>query len=401
MILIVSFNARAIAQIAKFLGLEIAVVDFWGDKDLFALTDKVYTVFKPEFKTYHAFPDQTQNEELLVDLALDVLSTEEVEGILIGSGLDDRPDLWEKLGSKAPVLGNTPQCVKSVRDIIEVHKKLHPENIMVPKTIMPPNISNLKNKGIEIAFPIVIKPKKSIGGVGIKMFKKEPEFINFFERTPENFKNYYIQEYIKGENISTTIVGDGTYYKVLSINEQLIGMEKYGTKLPFKYCGNIIPFICSPEVARDIKKVSIYIAKMFQLVGVFGIDFVLQENIPYFMEINPRFPGQIDILFKHTLINPVKFHLDAVRGKLPDNVLTFPYLKQPKFIMKVILFAKQPFTTPIFENTLGKADIPPPNINLKPEDPICTLNNYGKTRKIVMNRVDWTAVQVYSECYGR
>ena len=68
--------------------------------------------------------------------------------------------------------------------------------------------------------------------------------------------------------------------------------------------------------------------------------------------------------------------------------------------MKTIIFAKESFTTPVFENISSIADIPPPNINLNPEDPICTIYTHGKTRKKAMNRMDWAAVAIYSYCHS-
>ena len=391
MILIVAFNARPIAQLAKNLGLEVAIVDFWGDQDTFLLSDKLSTVFKPEFKSYAAFPDQNRNEELLVELALTVISEESIDSILIGSGLDDRPDLWKRLNSAARILGNSPECIKNARNLIEVHKNLQKNNISFPQTHLLSEISETTDNLKAMKFPCVIKPIKTLGGLGIQLIRNRSEFGEFFKKYSDSLNKFFIQEFIEGENISTTIVGDKTHYKVLSINKQLIGLQELGTKLHFKYCGNIIPYICPSETAKIIETSSITISKMFKLSGVFGIDFVLKGNTPYFMEINPRFPGTIELLYLLTNLNAVELHLNSVNNLLPVELV-----KPHGYAMKCILFAKKRFITPHLEIISHLSDIPPPGISLNEEDPIGTLllcdENLNKLQKKMYSLVN----QVYN-----
>ncbi|MHA1264556.1 MAG: ATP-grasp domain-containing protein [Candidatus Helarchaeota archaeon] len=383
MILIVSFNARPIAELAKLNGLEVAIVDFWGDRDLSTFSNKVFTIFKPELKSYGVFPNQQENEEHLVDLAIEVISENNIDSVIIGSGLDDRPDLWEKLGSRVPILGSSPACIKSVRDLFTVQKLLQQKRIRFPKTVIPAKTENLRDLAEEIGFPLVVKPKKSMGGVGIQLFRDPEELMKFFDSSSTRCENYYIQEYINGINISTTMIGNGDEFQVLSINEQLIGIPQCGTKMPFKYCGNIVPFKCSSDITSVITKAAREISKCFPLKGIFGIDFVLKEGRPYFMELNPRFPGSLELLPLISQINPMKLHLRVLKGYIPKR------MDEMKGIaMKCILFAKEPFITVQFKESPYIRDIPYPNIALKPEDPICTLIMKDKSRGPLQKRMN-------------
>ncbi len=392
MILIVSFNARIIASLAKKLGLEFAVVDFWGDQDLFPLSERVYTIFKSEFKSYAEFPSPEENEDKLAQLALDVISNEGIEGILIGSGLDNRPDLWAKLGEAAPILGNDPAYVQRARDLLYVHLILASYKIKFPFTIWSNRISDILNFAKRIQFPVVIKPKKTLGGVGILLIKNEWELKEFCEENSAKLRNYFFQQYIEGKDISTTMVGDGKRYRMLSINEQLIGLESSGTNSVFKYCGNILPFICDSKVARKIQEDSIMISKALRLSGVFGIDFVLQGDIPYFMEINPRFPGTVELLEMASKLNAVEMHLNAIRGEIPTTTVNFG-----GFAMKQVLFAKKKLVVPDLLNIKGVCDIPPPKILLRKEDPICTLQFFNKNREILINKMESSINQIYKK----
>ena len=390
MILIVAFNARPIAYLARKMGLEVAIVDFWGDQDTFSLSDKLYTVFKPKFKSYAAFPDQRQNEELLVELALKVISEENIDSILIGSGLDDRPDLWSRLDSTVRVLGNSPECIKKVRNLMEVHKNLQKHSIPCPQTHLFSEIVHNADYLKSIKFPFVVKPIKTLGGLGIQFIRNRSEFAEFSKNYSSSLNNFFIQEYIKGENISATIVGNKHSYKVLSINQQLIGLHELGTNLNFKYCGNIIPYVCSSETARIIENTCIQICKLFKLSGVLGIDFVLAEKTPYFMEINPRFPGTIELLYLLSNLNAVELHLNSVNNIIPTELG-----KPDGYAMKCILFAKKRLMTPHLEALSYLSDIPAPGIILNKEDPIGTLLVYDKDLIKLKKRMQSLINQVY------
>ncbi|MFX1293427.1 MAG: ATP-grasp domain-containing protein [Promethearchaeota archaeon] len=394
MILIISFNARAIAHLAKKMDLEIAVVDFWCDQDLFPLTDKVFTVFKPSFKSYAVFPNPRENEEKLVELALEIISKEDIESVLIGSGLDDRPELWEKINTKAPILGNKPSVVKEVRDMMVIHEKLKRANIKFPLTFQLSDISNMKDLTMQIDYPLVIKPIMTLGGMGIYLIQNKSELIEFYNENSDNLDKYYIQEYIRGINISTTMVGDKNNFKLLSINEQLIGLKSSKTNEPFKYCGNIIPFDCSSKIAQKIKDISLKIARMFKLIGVFGIDFVLQNSEPVFMEINPRFPGTIELLEIVSQLNIVKIHLDAIQKIIPQKIEPFQ-----GYAMKQVLFASKSARTPELGHVPHLYDIPFPNILLNPEDPICTIQLFDTSRKNLLQKMDLFINQIYLKMY--
>jgi carbamoyl-phosphate synthase large subunit len=390
MILIVSFNARPIANLANKLGLDIAIVDFWGDQDLFPLSEKVFTVFKPENKSYEAFPNPRKNEEKLTELALDIISKEDIESVLIGSGLDDRPDLWRRINTAAPILGNTAKCLELVRDLLLVQFKLAQERIKFPLTLWATHFSPIKDFADKIGFPIVIKPKKTLGGVGIQLANNLSELGDFCNIHSDNLRSYYFQAYIQGRNISSTLVGDKNKFKVLSINEQLIGLKGSGTKLPFKYCGNIVPFDCAPEVAQKIENISIKVAKMFKLRGVFGIDFVLENSEPVFMEINPRFPGTIELLEMVSELNAVRLHLDAIEGKIPGELEEFK-----GYAMKQVLFARNSVTTPDFRAIPDIFDISPQNILLNPEDPICTIQIFDTFLERLLQKMTSKVSQIY------
>jgi predicted ATP-grasp superfamily ATP-dependent carboligase len=387
MLLIVSFNARPLAQFAKELGLEVAIVDFWGDQDLFPLSNKIQTVFKPEFKSYKRFPDQNKNEELLVELALQVFFTEKIDSIIIGSGLDDRPDLWARLSSMAPILGNSPDCIKQVRDLMRVHKKLKENGIQFPQTYP---LSEWKAYQSVIKFPFVIKPIKTLGGLGIRLIQDQNEFGDFLNQYADSLDNFFIQEYIKGEDISTTVIGNKTDYQILSINKQLIGIKQLGTELPFKYCGNVVPYDCPSPIAEKIANCSIKISKLFSLIGIFGIDFVLKDTTPYFMEINPRFPGTIELLHLLTNLNAIQLQINAIKGILPKK------LEKPHgYAMKCVLFAKKQLVTPQLKGIPHLFDIPPPNLLLNKEDPIGTLLLFDKNLNELQSRMDLLVHQIY------
>ncbi len=92
-------------------------------------------------------------------------------------------------------------------------------------------------------------------------------------------------------------------------------------------------------------------------------------------------------------MNPVKLHLDAIEGHIPNAIENFL-----GFSMKIVLFAKKSFITPKLDFNPNVVDIPPPGLHLKPEDPICTVLLHDKTREKLTQRIDKLVNQIYSSC---
>jgi hypothetical protein len=94
-------------------------------------------------------------------------------------------------------------------------------------------------------------------------------------------------------NIGATVWHDGVTVDLPSV--QLIGVPSC-TDRPFGYCGNDFGLMrdFSAATLDDIEASTLLIGqwlRRFGYLGTFGVDFLVKDDVPLFLEVNPRFQG--------------------------------------------------------------------------------------------------------------
>jgi predicted ATP-grasp superfamily ATP-dependent carboligase len=121
-----------------------------------------------------------------------------------------------------------------------------------------------------------MKPVSGSGGIGVTTLHLESEYnLNI---------NYpvVIQEYIPSEAYSASFISSN----FLCFNKQLISNNVY--------VGSISPHI--PKVKNGTIEDFSSLIESLGLVGMNGIDFMVREDIPYIIEVNPRILGTFETI---------------------------------------------------------------------------------------------------------
>jgi uncharacterized protein len=265
-VLIAAFSGQALAQSARRAGYVPLVVDAFGDLDTRAAA--------------HAFeiiPDAMQvgfrAKPLLA--ALDALvagAPSKPIGLVLGSGLEDKPRLWEILDKRYGVLGCNAETVRACKD----------------PQIFFPVLDELGIPHPETRMTLPADPKgwitKRIGGSGGRHIRVATEDARARPRR-------YFQKQIEGErvSISAVVASDGIS---TSASYQWCTPT---TGLPFRY-GGAASLPESSSATRLSMLTSIdKLARGLELKGLVSFDFIVSGGIAFLLEINPRPGATIDI----------------------------------------------------------------------------------------------------------
>lgn len=391
-LLIIGFNARPIALSAQRAGFNISVVDYWGDLDLLSAIPNARIISQEKERL---ITTSTIGESLL-EVTFEVIDEAgtSIDGILIGSGLDDRPDIWKKLHERVQVFGNDVEVLARVRDRMILESACDELSVNFPPTLLADSWAEIPDLARKLDFPLVLRLPFGAGGQYIRLAKKQSELKKAIQSMKkENLESpCFLQKYIRGKDVSTTILSNRDQNVVLSCNEQLLG--QVGNELaPFQYSGNIIPLEAPAGTLQNLKEVSNSIATHFQVRGLNGIDFVLKKGEPWLMEINPRFPGTLELLEKVSAVNLIELHVDACLN------LPLPRVQPPRKIgIKRIVFAPQSLICGELSSMPGVYDVPFPQNVVRRGEPVCTIQLTGKSRESLKEKVDQTVQQVLNSC---
>jgi predicted ATP-grasp superfamily ATP-dependent carboligase len=208
---------------------------------------------------------------------------------------------------------------------------------------------------------------------------------------------FYLQRKIKGPTVS------GCYIAAKqgkTIETQLLGCCTGHKNLndTFRYQGSYGPNFIEPSTQAEMDRVGRYIANDFGLVGVFGIDFVLHQAIPWLVDINPRIPASAEIIEEAYRVQDPNFtivsaHLDAcLGGKLPSYPWSF--LRPPRNLFsKRVIYSISPQPLRVNQKLLERllrredvTDLPRLGSEILPGHPFLTLHSSATDLQTLLKR---------------
>ncbi len=382
-ILVIGFNSRPLVYSLYQAGYNVYTVDFFGDLDLYPYVEdciilidelkKNYKDIKENYKTY------------LAKFAIKLFDRySHIKYLLIGSGLDDafneRKMILKKIEQIKPIinLNNDIQTIRKARNIFKIYQYLKDQEFPTPLTV---KLNKIKLKNLPLEYPFILKKLTSSGGTNVYKIKNQNEFNSSYKHIKDDHeqKKWIMQEFIEGIPASCTIISNGFDAEVISVNLQIIGMDKLNPPGEFIYCGNIVPSNLSKADKRKIMKLSLYLTKTLKLKGINGFDFVLRNHQPFLMEINPRIPGSIRASEESLGLNLLKLHIDSFHLDKWEYIKELiQSAKQTKntWCTKLIFFAPKDIGTEIIKE-INKIscihDKSKPENDIKKGEPVCTI----------------------------
>ena len=119
------------------------------------------------------------------------------------------------------------------------------------------------------------------------------------------------------------------------------------------------------------------LTESFGLVGLNGIDFIVQNSIPFLLEVNPRPPASFELFERLRGVNAFQLHVQACQNQLPDSLPGIPidlawgkgflYAQENLQIGDTHSWVKQ-----------GISDIPHPDEKIMAGTPVCSIFAEGR-----------------------
>ena len=349
-LLIVGASVRAAAASAIRAGFQPFCVDRFGDADLQQIANVVAV-----------------NDDLRRTLD-SINSLPPMPWIYTGS-VENDPVLIAAVSQQHTLLGNSPDILNLVRDPFWLEQTLRANDLpalRVRSTTDPPVASA----------EWLLKPTYGGGGHRIAMWSGQ--------RLP-TAEQFHFQEHRLGTPMSALFVASPHDVELIGVCEQLIG-PAFGAPTEFGYAGSIGPIIVSNQTRKLLQRLGDTLTRESQLRGLFGIDFILADDIPWLVELNPRYTASVEVLERA-----------FGRALLADHASVFDHRtstvrERPAsshIVGKQIVFATRDLTAPLLERLFEPdghtpesplvADIPVSGTNIFAGWPICTVFAESRT----------------------
>jgi predicted ATP-grasp superfamily ATP-dependent carboligase len=301
-------------------------------------------------------------------------------------GLENRPGLVEALCRLRPLWGNGAEVLRRIRSPLLVAECLRRAGLACPEVRL--HADEVPRRGRWL-----VKPLDGTGGRGIA--------FHTAGRVPEGGGKVYFQEHVEGEPCSAVYLGVNGGASFLEATRQLVG-EPWLHAAPFHYCGSVGPLPLSRILWRKFERLGIVLARSFRLRGLFGVDCVRRDGIPWAVEVNPRYPASVEVLEDPDGPSAVALHRAACeRAEGPLHWQASPHTYENRDVRgKAVLFARDTavfpadavWTAPVRQfpsppMPLRFADIPPAGQRIERGRPVLTFFTAGASQEECLERL--------------
>jgi uncharacterized protein len=185
-------------------------------------------------------------------------------------------------------------------------------------------------------------------------------------------KGLYYQRRVSGQAVSALFLADGEQSMSVGFSEQ---WSDPLPGAPSRYGGAVRPAQLDTSLIRTLDGVVQRLTRAVGLKGLNSVDFLVDAEEFWLIEINPR-PGATLDLFDSDQAPLFGLHVDACRGALPARL---PPL--PDAAAAATVYATRPISTmPDLDWPAWSADRQPGGSAIGPGEPICTVRAEANTR---------------------
>jgi predicted ATP-grasp superfamily ATP-dependent carboligase len=357
-ILITGLTTRAVAESAVRAGADIVTVDYFGDLDQERLCE--------------THPLRERGRGYSAAALLDVARELPYDALVYCGGLENHPEVVADLADGRVLLGNEPRTLARVRDPATLFPYLARQGFAVPETRLPTD--PLPGGGRWL-----LKPARGGGGQGVRTWTgQRPEATQI------------LQEMVEGVSASASFVADGWRSVVLGWTAQLHRPRS------FRYAGNVLPLVAGARARREVDAIAEAVTREYGLRGLNGFDFVLRDERPVVVEVNPRYCASMELVERAAGTSLFGLHLAACGGQLPA-----PLDLGTGVWGKAIVYASLTVATPDTTRWLteGIRDVPHPGEVIRAGQPICTVLASAPTRARCEADLRAAAARVKAACH--
>lgn len=295
---IVGASARAAAAAAQRAGFQPVTADMFADADL------------RQFATATAIAPYPEG-------LLDWLRAINPPAWMYTGALENWPELVDQMAWVAPLWGNPGDVLERVRSPWELGRALRAAGLLFPET-------RAASDGLPLDGSWLAKTYRGASGSGVRELVEtqgqggretgrqyESRDASSSPCLPYSLTPCFVfQQRVTGTPCAAVFVAAGGAAELLAVTQQLIAEEWLGAR-GFQYCGSIGPYPVPAAALAAICSIGQALAREFELVGLFGVDFVLDGDQVWTIEVNPRYTASMEIVERATGVPAIAAHARA------------------------------------------------------------------------------------------
>ncbi len=285
--------------------------------------------------------DRLYFEPLTEEEVLNVLEKERPYGVFVQFGGQTAVKLAKTVSENGfRILGTTAEDIDRAEDREEFDALLTELEISRPQGYTVFTAKEALQAAAELTYPVLVRPSYVLGGQGMEICYNDEDIEKYMEIINRNRQEHpiLVDKYIMGEELEVDAVCDG---KEILIPGFMRHIERTGIHSGDSI--SVYPASLPAETEQRLTEITRKLALGTKTIGLINVQFIVQEDRIYIIEVNPRSSRTVPYISKVTEIPMVEMAVKCALGiSLKEMGVTQELApKKPFYAVKVPVFSNE------------------------------------------------------------
>ncbi|MCG9029474.1 carbamoyl-phosphate synthase large subunit [Laribacter hongkongensis] len=288
--------------------------------------------------------DRLYFEPLTLEDVLEVCAVEKPWGVIVQYGGQTPLKLARALEANGvPIIGTTPDMIDAAEDRERFQKLLNELGLKQPPNRTARAPQEALQLAEEIGYPLVVRPSYVLGGRAMEIVHERADLERYMREAVKvsNDSPVLLDRFLNDAiEVDVDAISDGTDVVIGGIMQHV---EQAGVHSGDSAC-SLPPYSLFPAIQDEIRRQTVAMARALNVVGLMNVQFAVQGDTIYVLEVNPRASRTVPFVSKVTGQSLAKIAARCMAGQslagqgvtaevIPPYVAVkeavFPFIKFP------------------------------------------------------------------------
>ncbi|MBT9539236.1 carbamoyl-phosphate synthase large subunit [Thiobacillus sp.] len=232
--------------------------------------------------------DRLYFEPLTLEDVLEIVRIEKPFGVIVQYGGQTPLKLARDLERNGvPIIGTSPDMIDAAEDRERFQNMLHELALKQPPNRTARDPESAIRMAEEIGYPLVVRPSYVLGGRAMEIVREEADLRRYMtEAVKVSNKSPVLLDRFLNDAIEVDVdaLSDGEQVVIGGIMQHI---EQAGVHSGDSAC-SLPPYSLSADVQDELRRQTVAMAKALKVVGLMNVQFAIQGDTVYVLEVNPR-----------------------------------------------------------------------------------------------------------------